>query len=92
MSPVCYELFAETKGKFSVTESDEPGNIDNLNKNQKETIDIVLDYYADHDAQWLSRLTHLERPWNEARRGVPPGKGCSNIITKESMSIYYGSL
>ena len=86
--PVCKELFEETRGKFLVTEEDEPkGRIDKLSDNQKETIDIVLRDYGDKDAQWLSRLTHLEKPWKDARI-----KGVDEIVTKESMAMYYESL
>lgn len=90
--PVCKELFYETQGKFSVTVSDEPGDSDNLTAIQKETIDAVLKHYASHDAQWLSRLTHMEDPWKQAREGIAPGLPCDNIISKESMGMYYGSL
>lgn len=90
--PVCYQLFVETRGLFSVTADNEPGDTNNLDDSQKETINLVLDHYAKHDAQWLSRLTHMEQPWNTARKDVLPGQGCQNIITKESMAIYYGGL
>lgn len=92
--PVCKELFAQTKGRFSVTENDEPGDISNLSHNQKATINEVLDYYYPHNAQWLSELTHLEEPWNRARERIntPAGIGCSEIITKEDMAMYYGGL
>ena len=90
--PVCPELFYKTQGKFSVTASDEDGGEGNLLENQKDTIDKVIDYYGDHNAQWLSQLTHMENPWNEARVGVASGAGCNNVITKESMAMYYGGL
>lgn len=90
--PVCRDLFMHTQGKFGVSADDEPGNIDNLTENQKDTIDKVLEYYGKHDAQWLSQLTHMEDPWNKARVDVPAGAGCQNIITKESMAEYYGGL
>lgn len=90
--PVCKELFFRTQGKFSVNASDENGDVTKISKAGVETIDRVLDYYAPHDAQWLSQLTHLEAPWKRARKGVPPGVGCDNIITKESMAEYYGGL
>jgi uncharacterized phage-associated protein len=90
--PVCRELFLYTQGKYDVTEDDEKGNADILTSNQKDTIDTVLEHYAPHDAQWLSQLTHLEGPWNQARSGIPAGVGCDRIITKESMAEYYGGL
>ena len=90
--PVCVELFKHTQGRFSVEAVDEPGSSDNLSPNQKDTIDTVLDYYGDKDAQWLSRLSHLEDPWKLARRGIPLGAGSDAIVSKESMAMYYGGL
>lgn len=90
--PVCKKLFDITKGIFSVTADDEPGDSNNLTDNQKDTINRVLAHYAVHDAQWLSQLTHMEAPYQQARVDVPAGISSSNIISKESMAIYYGGL
>ena len=90
--PVCRKLYEVTKGVFSVTADNEPGHSNNLSDNQKDTINTVLNYYASHNAQWLSQLTHLEAPWREARVGIPAGQGSDRIISKESMAIYYGGL
>lgn len=90
--PVCRELFFKTKGKYSVSADDETGGNGDLTANEKDTINHVLEHYGDHNAQWLSQLTHMEDPWNEARIGIPPGVGCDHIISKESMAMYYGGL
>ncbi len=90
--PVCPELFQRTKGQFSVCALDEPGDSANLTEEQRDSINIVLNYYARYDAQWLSQLTHMEEPWKKARKGIPAGVGCSNTISKESMEMYYGGL
>ena len=90
--PVCRELFMKTKGEFSVCAEDETGGEGDLTENQKDTINHVLEYYGNRNAQWLSQLTHMEDPWNQAREDVPPGVGCNHIITKESMAMYYGGL
>lgn len=92
--PVCRELFNNTKGMFSVSASDESGSVDNLNDNQKDTILHVLEHYAQHNAQWLSELTHMEDPWKEARKraNVADGEPCDEVITLEDMAIYYGGL
>ena len=90
--PVCPELFFKTKGLYSVSADDEPGGQGDLTENEKDTIDHVLQHYGDRNAQWLSQLTHMEQPWNDARQGIPAGVGCSNVITKESMAMYYGGL
>ena len=90
--PVCPELFFKTQGKYKVSASDENGGNGDLSDNQKDTIDRVLAHYGGHDAQWLSQLTHMEDPWINARKGMPAGVRCTNIITKESMALYYGGL
>lgn len=90
--PVCPELFRKTQGSYSVSAKNEDGGEGNLTDDQKDTIEKVLEYYGGHDAQWLSQLTHMEDPWIKAREGVPSGAGSSNIITKESMGLYYGGL
>ena len=89
---VCPELFHKTQGMYSVNASDEIGGESDLSDEQKDTIDKVLDHYGSHNAQWLSQLTHMEDPWITAREGVPSGAGSNNVITKESMAMYYGGL
>lgn len=90
--PVCPELFYKTQGNYSVCAEDETGGNGTLSDEQKDTINKVLDYYGVHDAQWLSQLTHMEDPWKDARKGIPSGAGCNNLISKESMAMYYGGL
>ena len=91
--PVCKELFNATRGIFSVVADDEPyGDSSKLSEKQKANIDLVLDYYAKHSAQWLSQLTHMEDPWRQARAGIPDGVGTDRVISKESMAMYYGGL
>lgn len=90
--PVCSKLFFKTQGKYSVKAEDETGGEGNLSAEQKYTIDKVVEYYGEHDAQWLSQLTHMEDPWIQARAGMPAGAGCENVITKESMAMYYDGL
>lgn len=90
--PVCPELFKKTQGRYSAAADDENGGTGDLTENQKDTINHVLDHYGEHNAQWLSQLTHMEQPWKEAREGVPMGASCNHVITKESMAMYYGGL
>lgn len=90
--PVCKALFSKTQGKFKVSAEDENYGDNDLTDNQKDTIDKVLEYYGNRNAQWLSQLTHMEDPWKLARKGIPDGVGCDYPITKESMAIYYGGL
>ncbi len=89
--PVVRELYNEHKGVFQIPGLGK-GNTDNLKPEEKETIDAVLQAYGDKSAQWLSDLTHMEKPWNEAREGFDPGDNCEDEITQASLAEYYSSL
>ena len=89
--PVVRRLYNEHKGSYLISELGK-GNTDNLTATQKETIDAILNAYGSKPAQWLSDLTHMEKPWIEAREGIAPGENCENEITKQSLIEYYSSL
>ena len=91
--PVCPCLFREHKGRFMLEKSDLMlGNSEVLTADENESIDTVLDYYGDKEAFWLREQTHSEAPWINARQGIPDGAACNEVITKEDMGNYYGSL
>lgn len=91
--PVCPELFREHKGRFVVGE-DFLAEYDGykFTDDEIETINSVLEFYADKTPNYLSELTHKERPWKDARGNTPIGDISTAIITKDSMQDYYGGL
>lgn len=91
--PVSPALYGQLRGSFNVTGNDlDSGEASNLTHDEKQTIDAVLLHYGDKGSQWLSDLTHMEKPWQDARRGVAEGERCQNEISLASMAEYYGSL
>ena len=86
--PVVKELYDQHKGLFYIKEITK-GNPDRLSANQKDTIDQVLKAYGTKSGQWLSDLTHMEKPWIEARNGVLPGERSQNEIQLATMHEYY---
>jgi uncharacterized phage-associated protein len=90
--PVVWELYCLHRGMFRVDPGLFQGDPSRLSEDQKDAVGRVLTYYGDKDPQWLSSLTHLETPWQQARSGVEKGQPCSNIISKESILEYYSSL
>ena len=90
--PVCPQLFHAHQGKYAVTSDMIHGDPGKLNANQIENIDIVFRDYGDKEAYWLREQTHAEDPWKNARGNLPEGASCNNVITKEAMGLYYGSL
>ncbi len=89
--PVVPTLYAEHRGQFKVS-SWTKGEPAKLKRHERETIDAVLKFYGDKTSQWLSDLTHRERPWVEARAGLLPGERGEAVISLASMAEYYGSL
>lgn len=90
--PVYPKLFNLIQGRTRLSYNDISGDSSKLSAAQIKILDKVLNYYGDKDDIWLYLLTTKERPWKKARKGVPPGSKCHNVITKESMKSYYQSL
>ena len=93
--PVVPEVYKIHRGQFKISPDDDWldfGEGIELTPSQIETIDVVLQAYGDKDSAELSQLTHREKPWLEAREGVPVGERSNNVITHAAMADYYSSL
>ena len=88
--PVVPELYKKHRRQFSV-ESWE-GDPERLSSDHRETVDIVLTGYGHLTGRQLSLLTHAERPWNEARKGLGSTDYGNQEITLASMQDYYLAL
>lgn len=89
--PVCPALYARHRGQFKISELPE-GNSRRLRKVEKETIEVVVDHYGTKTPQYLSALSHQERPWLDARKGLKPAERGTRGISLDSMAEYYGGL
>lgn len=91
--PVCRELYNRHSGLFKITPGVAlGGDSAQLTQGQKATIDAVLGFYGGKTAQWLVDLTHLERPWQEARGGKAINEPGTDVIPKAKMLEYYSGL
>jgi len=90
--PVCRELYVVHKGKFMINSDDIQGVPANLTDNEKDSIDVVLDYYGTREPYDLREQSHSEAPWIKARGDLPVESNSENVISVESMGKYYGSL
>jgi uncharacterized phage-associated protein len=87
--PVVRELYNTHQGQFKLSMGDIPGHFDTLDDDQIETVDMVLHYYGNKSSQWLSNLTHAERPWKEARQGLADKERGSREISLAALAEYY---
>lgn len=91
--PVVREIYDIHRGKFQVSYDDFSSySNQELNIEQKETVDTVLEAYGSKSAQWLSDQTHSENPWQNARKGLSDTDRGNREITLESMAEYYETL
>lgn len=88
--PVIYDLYDRHRGQFTVREWDgDPGALD---ADEASSIDAVIEAYGSRTAQQLSELTHRERPWKDARSGLPERSRSNAPISQASMHEYYHGL
>lgn len=73
---------------ISLKESSNP----QLSDGEKLFIDRVWDIYKDYSAISLSKMTHEEPPWKEARNGLLPEESSDKEITQVSMRRYFKSI
>lgn len=91
--PVVPALYHALKGRFEVNVRHlGDGDPDSLDGTARDTVNGVISFYGDKTAQWLSDLTHAERPWLEARGCLGPGEPGGSEIPIGTMAEYYGSL
>lgn len=89
--PVVPALYDKHRGVFQVS-GWPSGDPEALGGTARETVDLVLEAYGPHNAQWLSDLTHREAPWKDARQGTPDGVRGGSEITLAALMEYYSSL
>lgn len=91
--PVIPELYERHRGQFLVDGSlYSAGGVQELGEADRTNVGKVLAFYGDKTAQWLSNLTHQERPWLETRKGVPVGEPSQLEIPTALMHEYYSSI
>ena len=90
--PVAPRLYAAHRGSFRLEHGATAGDASALAKAERETVAAVLRHYGKRSSQWLSDLTHRERPWKAAREGLAAGERGEREITHAAMAEYYGSL
>lgn len=89
--PVCPALYQTHRGLFQV-DSIRGGRPEQLSAPARETVDAVLEYYGKWTSQQLRDLTHLERPWRDARGSTPPGEPGYAVIELLDIQGYYESI
>ena len=70
----------------------EPVDEPDLTADVKAFLNEILDVFGVENAVALELMTHRERPWIEARRGLPPDAPSTTTISKCSMRDFYRAM
>ena len=62
---------------------------DKLTEDQYSLVSDILQEFGKKNDYHLECLTHEEKPWIEARRGIPSDQPSKNVISKKTMTRYY---
>lgn len=91
--PVVHRLFNSHKGKYVVGARDLPrsANPAFLDDSEKASINHVVSVLGAYTGSELSKLTHSEQPWRNARTGLSAEESSSAVITPDAILAYYGS-
>lgn len=84
--PVAPALFQAEKYGPPLAVGDRP-----LAVEQIQVVTEIVRAYGARSGDWLSQLTHRERPWTDARAGLPDSAESDRRITNEAMLRYYGA-
>ncbi len=90
--PVVPHLYASHRQQFILTPGQFHGDASSLSTDEADSVNKVLSHYGERTSQWLSDLTHMEAPWQDARKGLAPGERSDNQIELGAIVEYYGSL
>lgn len=60
-----------------------------IDEKDKKVLDEIWRVYGNMDAGYLEMLTHSERPWQEARKGLQSSENSENEISIDVMKSYY---
>lgn len=94
--PVCrkvYDRFAASKNIYSeitLADRQEEGNFEQICDTDSQFIDYILENYLGFSGAELEEMSHQERPWQEARRNLGKFERSNNVISEDSMKVFYG--
>ena len=92
--PVSPALFTKLKeyGFNAIPRAALKTDLSVLDAATRKILDDVWRVYGQFTAKRLEEMTHNERPWIEARAGLPPEAKSNNKISQDVMREYFSSV
>ena len=86
--PVCPALYRVYSG-YRWLEIPKVEETVKFNERTEELLEAVYSTYGGLTGNQLERLTHSEKPWQEARGTLQPFEPCEKVISFKTMKKYY---
>lgn len=83
-----YHRFKENRWRPILDDIQKPQYSEAVTAHLREVVDI----FGVETGPALEIMTHQERPWIEARGGIPDDEPCNNFISKDVTKEFYASL
>ena len=91
--PVVRPLFNAHKGRLNISAHNlTKGDALALDAVAQDTVNAVIRDYGPFSGRELSQIAHSERPWKEARKGIPAGEASEEIIDRDVIIDFYTGL
>ena len=92
--PVSLELYRRHRGRFIIgpgSIAPNPKIVQPLSAHERSFVDRTLHVLGDYEGDQLSRLSHGEALWRDARQGCGDSDRCSVVISNEAIEGFYAS-
>jgi uncharacterized phage-associated protein len=97
--PVCTNVFSYHKYTLKKTMYDDirheeihARDFSSVTSEIADHVGSILETYGKFSGAQLEALTHREKPWLDARKGLKPFEPSSNPISKESIYDFYSKM
>lgn len=85
--PEIYNYYSDFK--YNIIDEIEVEEDLNIEENDKVLIDVILKYFSRYNGNILEEITHIEKPWMEARIGLTKNQASKNPIDLISIDNYF---
>ena len=86
--PVCKDLFQKHKGK-RVVSANSLDSAHSFSEYEKLIMDSVVSIYGKENGEFLSNLTHNEKPWRITRGNIPDNARSTKLISNDLIKEAY---
>jgi len=91
LGPVVPDVYRALRkyGDEAIGAGEVQGAAERLTPEDRAIIESVWFGYRKYSAFGLSEQSHREKPWKDARKGLPDGSGSNRTITRDAMRAFF---